>query len=418
MPAKITYLVVPGGGDAAVAQRNARSLFGVLSGSVVLLAAARARAGNFDVEAHVPAELARRVLGLALFQWLGILLAVAVAFLVGRSATWLLIRALTPLTKRTRAAWDDELLDALRRPVRFFFGVVAFRPIVEPLGLPESTTHVLARVVGTITIGALAWAAICVASVLSNSLERRAKARASKAADAELRARAVATQVRVLRRVVNVAITIIAGALVLLQFEVVRSVGVSLLASAGLAGIVLGFAAQRTIGNLFAGIQLSITQPIRIGDAVVVDGQWGHIEEVTLTYVVVRIWDERRLLVPMSRFLEQPFENWTKVSPELHGTVFLHVEFTLPIDELRAELDRILADHPSWDRRTKSVHVTDVKERSLEIRVLVSAANAADLWALRTDVRERLVRWLVQLEGGRYLPNTRVTVRERMDEGR
>src|SRR5205085_11236343 len=140
----------------------------------------------------------------------------------------------------------------------------------------------------------------------------------------------VTTQGRVLRRGVNVAIGVIAIALGLAPFGVVRNVGVSLLASAGIAGIVLGFAAQRTIGSLIAGIQMSATQPIRIGDAVVIEKAWGTIEEVTLTYVVVKIWDERRLIVPMSRFLEQPFENWTKSSAELHGTVFLQVDWTLP----------------------------------------------------------------------------------------
>jgi small-conductance mechanosensitive channel len=216
------------------------------------------------------------------------------------------------------------------------------------------------------------------------------------------------TQVRVLRRVVNVVLCGCAGAIGLLQFDVVRSVGVSLLASAGIAGVVLGLAAQRTLGSIFAGIQLSLSQPIRIGDDVVIEGEFGTIEEITLTYVVVRLWDERRLIVPMTRFLEQPFQNWTKVSPRLLGTVLIHADFSLPVDALRAEVDRLLAGNPRWDERTKVVQVTDAQERTLEVRVLVSAADGSKLFELRCELREKLATWLTRFEAGRYLPTHRV----------
>jgi small-conductance mechanosensitive channel len=186
------------------------------------------------------------------------------------------------------------------------------------------------------------------------------------------------------------------GAIMLMQFEVVRNVGVSLLASAGVAGIVLGLAAQRTLGSLFAGIQLSITQPIRMGDEIFIENESGTIEEITLTYVVVKIWDERRLIVPMSRFLEQPFQNWTKVSSELHGTVMLQADWKTPIDELRAEVARLLKGNPLWDGRSEAVHVTDAKAGTIEVRVLVSAANATKLFELRAQLRERLVAWLAR----------------------
>jgi small-conductance mechanosensitive channel len=197
-----------------------------------------------------------------------------------------------------------------------------------------------------------------------------------------------------------------------MQFEAMRSLGVSLLASAGVAGLVLGLAAQRTLGSVFAGIQLSITQPIRIGDEVVIEGEFGTIEEITLTYVVLRVWDERRLIVPMNRFFEQPFQNWTKVGSELHGTVMLYADYGFPVDLLRAELERLLTGNPRWDGRTQKVHVTDAKEKTLEVRVLVSAANAGKLFDLRAELREKLVTWLTALEGGRYLPKTRIDEQE------
>jgi small-conductance mechanosensitive channel len=208
--------------------------------------------------------------------------------------------------------------------------------------------------------------------------------------------------------VLSVLLAVCGGAVMLMQFEVMRSIGVSLLASAGVAGIVLGVAAQRTLGGVVAGIQLSFTQPIRIGDQVVVESEFGTIEEITLTYVVIKVWDERRLIVPVSRFFEQPFQNWTKVSTQLHGTVMLQTDYGLPVDALRAEVDRLVTTNKRWDQRTKVVHVTDFKDRTMEVRILVSAANAGDLFELRAELRERLVAWLARLDSGRYLPRQRV----------
>lgn len=364
------------------------------------------------IESRVPASLTLKVWGLRLWQWIGFVLAIGVAFVIGRVVTYIGIRIAGRLTRRTEVQWDDELIDALRRPSRFFVGILAFNELLSVLAISVSAMSVIGRLLGMVTIGALAWAAIGVVGVVARVVERRALAAAERDGESDLRARGVTTQVRVLQRVANIAISTVALALMLTQFEVVRNIGVSLLASAGVAGIVLGFAAQRTIGSLIAGIQLSFTQPIRIGDVVIVEKEWGTIEEVTLTYVVVRVWDERRLIVPMSRFLEQPFENWTKVSAQLHGTVFFYVDWRLPIDEMRKELDRIVEDHPSWDRRTKGIVVTNTSERTIEVRALVSARSSGDLWALRVHVREQLVSWLQRFEGGKYLPRVRVEADE------
>lgn len=365
------------------------------------------------LETRVPGALRPRLWGLEAWQWLGLLVAFVVGIVVGRVIAWAAWRLGTRIASSTHAAWDKELMSRLRPPGRVLFALLVFRALVETLGLSAVATVVVSNAVGSVTIVVSAWVIIRVIAVLSNLIERRAVETAKGDAGEidptrELRSRGITTQVRVLRRVLNIAIGIVAAALVLLQFEVVRSVGVSLLASASIAGVVLGFAAQRTIGSLIAGIQLSATQPIRIGDVVVVEKEWGVIEEITLTYVVVKIWDERRLVVPMTRFLEQPFENWTKVEGQLHGTVFLQVDWALPLGLLREELARLVEGHPKWDGRTRKVHVTESRERTLEVRVLVSAADASSLWDLRTDLREKLVAWLVGLEGGRYLPKVRV----------
>lgn len=358
-----------------------------------------------------PALRSGKVWGLAPWQWIALPIGAVIAVFLGGAIAYVLARIATRLAARTKIGWDDELVAMLRTPARFFFAALLFRILLDTLGLGAAAMHVLSRIVGIASIATIAWVAIRFVTVVARWVEQRAKSAAGAADDAELRARGIATQVRVLRRVVNVAIAVIALALMLTQFEIVRNIGVSLLASAGLAGIVLGFAAQRTIGSLIAGIQLSATQPIRIGDVVIIEKEWGTIEEITLTFVVVKVWDERRLIVPMTRFLEAPFENWTKTSAALHGTVFLQADWTLPPDLLRAELARLLEGHPKWDGRTQGVSVTDTKDRTLELRVLVSAANAGDLWDLRVDLREKLVRWLQDLEGGRYLPRLRVVER-------
>jgi len=193
---------------------------------------------------------------------------------------------------------------------------------------------------------------------------------------------------------------------VLMSFDEFRQLGTGILASAGLVGLVVGFAAQKTLGNLLAGIQLAITQPIRLDDVVIVEGEWGRIEEITLTYVVVRIWDLRRLVLPIGYFLERPFQNWTRVSADILGTVFLYVDYTVPVDAIRAELERIVQGSKDWDGEVCGVQVTDTSAQGIELRALVSAADASKAWDLRCAVREQLVAFL-QREYPAALPRLR-----------
>lgn len=344
---------------------------------------------------------------MARWQWLGLLAAFFVAFSLGHALAYVGTRIAARIAARTRVLWDDELVTAMASPSRLFMSVVVFVPLAVALNLPGLARLICWRASTTLGLAAIAWSAIRIVGVISNLVERRAIGGAT-GTDELLRTRGVQTQVRVLRRVVALVLAVCAGAVMLMQFETVRNVGVSLLASAGVAGVVLGLAAQRTLGSLFAGIQLSITQPIRIGDDVTVEGEFGSIEEITLTYVVVKLWDERRMIVPMTRFLEQPFLNLSKVSSQLHGAVMLYADWSLPVQAVRDEVDRLLDGHPLWDGRTKAVHVTDAKERTLELRILVSAANGGNLFNLRAELRERLVTWLSHFDAGRHLPRSRV----------
>jgi hypothetical protein len=192
-------------------------------------------------------------------------------------------------------------------------------------------------------------------------------------------------------------------------FEPVRQLGTSILASAGIAGIIIGFAAQRSIATLLAGLQIAVTQPIRLDDVVIVENEWGRIEDITLTYVTVRIWDERRLVVPIAYFIEQPFQNWTRTSADILGTVFLHVDYRAPLAAIRAELDRVLAESACWDGKVKVLQVTDAREHTLELRALASAADASLAWDLRCEIRERLITFL-QTHHPDCLPRVRAEV--------
>jgi len=224
-----------------------------------------------------------------------------------------------------------------------------------------------------------------------------------------LKSRKAHTQYNILERILIFIIIITAISFTLMLFDDVRKIGFSLFASAGIATIILGLAAQKVIGTILAGLQIAITQPIRIDDVVIVEKEWGWIEEIALTYVVVRIWDKRRLVLPSTYFIEQPFQNWTRTTSEIMGTVFIYASYHVPVDALREELTRLLTANPLWDGEVNNMQVTDAKENIVEIRALVSARNSSDAWDLRVYVRENLIRFLQQ-EYPDCLPLSRVVL--------
>ena len=207
-------------------------------------------------------------------------------------------------------------------------------------------------------------------------------------------ARRMHTQVRVIARTLMIIVGLIGGAAALMTFESVRQFGLSLLASAGIAGLILGLAARPTFENIIAGIQIALTQPITLDDAVVVEGEWGWVEEITATYVVVKIWDERRLIVPFKRFIEQPFQNWTRKTADIIGTVLVHCDYSVPVEEVRAELKRLCEASDKWDKRVCVLQVTEAGPRELQLRALVSAADSPTAWDLRCEIREQLVAFI------------------------
>jgi len=221
------------------------------------------------------------------------------------------------------------------------------------------------------------------------------------------RARRARTQLLMIRRVIAVVAVIIATGAILLTFTRVRALGASMLASAGIAGAIAGVAARPTLGNLIAGLQIAFSDMLRMDDVIVVEEEWGRVDDITLTYVVLRTWDERRLIIPTSYFVDNPFQNWTRHEARVIGTVFVTLDFAVPVDEVRQEVQRILESSPLWDRREWVVQVTEIRTEGVELRMLMSASDAASAWALRCEVRERLLTFLRE----RYpeaLPRTRV----------
>lgn len=226
-----------------------------------------------------------------------------------------------------------------------------------------------------------------------------------------LRSRKFQTQFNLLERIIVVLIIIIAIGLILMLFDDVKDIGKTLFTSAGIAGVIIGLASQKVIAAVLAGLQIAITQPIRLDDVVIMENEWGRIEEITLTYVVINIWDKRRLIVPTTYIFEKPFQNWTRTSAELMCTVFIYTDYNVPFEAVREELTRLLKSTPLWDKKVNVLQVTDSKENCIELRALMSAKDSSNAWDLRVYVREKLIEFL-QKNYPESLPKKRIRIEE------
>jgi small-conductance mechanosensitive channel len=329
------------------------------------------------------------------------------AVILGLGVHYILFRAAEVLARRTKRVLHESIVKHGRGPLRIIIPLLVTGFLLPLVKAPPGVTAFLKQTFVLLWIASVAWLIIKIAYVIEDLILNQFRI------DVEdnLRARRIHTQIRILKRVLIVLVGILALAAILMSFEKVRLLGTSLLASAGIAGIVVGLAAQRSIATLLAGLQIAITQPIRIDDVVIVENEWGRIEEITLTYVVVRIWDLRRLIVPITYFLERPFQNWTRVSAELLGTVYLYVDYTVPVQAVREELRRILDNSGLWDGRVCGLLVTNATERTVELRALTSASDASKAWTLRCEVREKLIEF-IQKNYPEGLPRVRAEIQE------
>ena len=275
-------------------------------------------------------------------------------------------------------------------PARWLMVVIAVRFVLPLLGLSAGFYETAAHIISLFLIGLVSWLLIKSSYVFEDWVLGRFKVDERD----NLQARKVHTQLRVAKQILVVAVVILAAGTMLMTFPKVRQLGTTILASAGIIGIVVGMAAQRTIGTFIAGIQIAATQPIRVDDVVIVENEWGRIEEITLTYVVVKIWDLRRLIVPITYFIEKPFQNWTRKTADILGTVFIYVDYTVPFEAMREQLQKILNESELWDKKVCVLQVTNATERTVEVRALMSAADASTAWSLRCEVREKLIEFI------------------------
>jgi len=336
-------------------------------------------------------------------NWTTVAYLVGVPILLGLAGHFLVFKVLHNIAKRSSSAVDDSLVRRCYRPLQWIVIVFVIR-LILPSALPEQTRTDINHILSLLLIALVSWLLIKTMYVLEDYVISRFEVEVKD----NLRARKIHTQLKVLKRIVIILVGIIAMSTMLMTIPKVRQLGTTILASAGIIGIVVGMAAQRTIGTFIAGLQIAFAQPIRVDDVVIVENEWGRIEEITLTYVVVKIWDLRRLIIPITYFIEKPFQNWTRVTADILGTVFIYVDYTVPIDEVREELGRILKQSQLWDSKVCVLQVTNATERTVELRALMSAADASSAWSLRCEVREKLIEYI----GEKYpqaLPRLRIT---------
>lgn len=338
--------------------------------------------------------------------------AVAVAYVVGLVLSWLVQRI------GRRSAVLRDVAQLTRRPIRATLMVIAASAALRRASDVESSWRGLVdHALVIVLIGTITWLIASLVLVVERQAIARFAGGDTGLTDADRQWRKIRTQVTTLRRLVIAILVVLGAAAALMTFPSFSDIGKTLFASAGVLSVVAGLAAQTSLGAAFAGIQIAFSDAIRVGDVVVLEDEWGRVEEITLTYVVVRVWDERRLVLPCTYFTTTPFQNWTRNATELLGTAELDVDFTVPFDEMRAELDRLLRSNSLWDERVGVLQVTDAVEGVVRVRMLMSANNAPDLFDLRCDVREGMVQWLQRTHPS-ALPRQRFEQRDHDVESR
>jgi small-conductance mechanosensitive channel len=328
---------------------------------------------------------------------LAALIAVPLALLVHRIGGMVLLR----LTRALPGL--HAMVGKCRSPARWLLPLIALQAIWQ--AAPEDLRGIsgVRHVTGLLLIAATVWLLVRAISGFTEGFLTKFPATVAD----NLQARRIHTQGRVLSRTAMSVVVVVGIGMMLMTFPGARQMGASLLASAGVIGIVAGLAAKPVFSNLIAGLQLALAQPIRIDDVLVVEGEWGRVEEITGTFVVVRIWDERCLILPLTYFIEKPFQNWTRSSAQLLGSVFFYVDFGMPIAPLRGELERIVRAAPEWDGRSFVLQVTDTTERTMQLRVLATAATSGLAFDLRCRIREGLIDFM-QREYPQFLPRLRI----------
>lgn len=323
--------------------------------------------------------------------WLWNIALILFSFLVGIVIKMIFI----PLLRRQAIEQSSyslfrSFIRRFNRVLSIFIPLVIFNSLLPFSHFNTTTLRVVSRLNEILLVAFFAVALIQAIKVFEDYLYHRFDVNKEN----NLRERKVRTQIVFIRKVVVTIIILVSLAIILLSFESMQKIGAGLLTGVGVGGIIIGFAAQKSLGNLLAGFQIAFTQPIRMDDVLVVEGEWGRVEEINLTYVVVNIWDKRRLVLPITYFIEKPFQNWTRTTAEILGTVFIYTDFTIPVQQLREKLTALLTGHPLWDGQVNVLQVTDFKEQTMEIRCLMSCRNSGQAFDLRCYIREKMIEYI------------------------
>ncbi|MGH8145332.1 MAG: mechanosensitive ion channel family protein [Rhodanobacteraceae bacterium] len=337
--------------------------------------------------------------------WLDPLVVLLASAVVGWLFYWVLFAIIRRFSGGRFASITGAIVHNFRAPSRWLFPLLGVLFALTALPLPNKVAGPVGHAIVIILIAIAAWFVVRLIDAMGDILSARYDVNVPD----NLEARKIRTQFQVMRRIGAVLMTVFAVGVMLMTFPGIRALGATLFASAGAAGLIVGLAARPVLTNWLAGIQIALTQPIRLEDSVVVEGEWGWIEEITTSYVVVRIWDLRRLVLPLTYFIEKPFQNWTRTTANLLGTAFIYADYTVPVQAVRDELERILKADPLFDGFAWSLDVTNLTEHVVEMRAMVSARNAGDTVNLRRHVRENLVTFLQQ-NYPQCLPRTRLEI--------
>jgi small-conductance mechanosensitive channel len=329
---------------------------------------------------HVPPE----------WLWVESVVAVSVAVLAALVAHWVTMRIAGHAERRSTAKTDGLVLARVRRPLRAVYVAIAVSFVARFLPMDDKVEDMWHQALGFVVPALLGWFAVAALRAFQDVIEIRSDI----TVEDNLRARRKRTRAAILGRIGTFFIVFISVCLMLLSVPGIRTIGVTLMASAGIAGLVVGAAAQPALKNVIAGVQMAFTEPIRLDDVVIVAGEWGRVEQIHLTFVVIKVWDERRLVVPVSKFLEESFQNWTRETSQLLGSVFWYLDPTADVPRLRAKLEEVVKGNPRWDKRFFNMQVTDMKADCIEIRALMTAKDATIAFDLRCDVREAMLAFI------------------------
>jgi len=341
------------------------------------------------------------------YLWDGIL--VALAIIIGLIFKFMLSRLLRRKPKRDKPSFSfsRSLLSRLSKPFSYFLPLLAFNFLLPLMRMKTNIAFFLNKTTEILLAISFANVLIALIKVFEDYVYHTFDI--DKADN--LKERKIRTQLQFIRRLAVSLVIVLTICAILLSFNNLRKIGTGLLTGVGVGGIIIGFAAQKSLGNFLAGFQIAFTQPLRIDDVLVVEGEWGRVEEITLSYVVLKIWDQRRLILPINYFVEKPFQNWTRNTSDILGTVFLYLDYSIPLQPVRTELTRLLENNPLWDKRINILQVTNTSERTIEVRALMSAGSSGNAFDLRCDVREGLIKF-IQENYPQSLPTTRITGQE------